>query len=790
MCATRGAEAAKKASEVPSTLSLLARRGDLQKTRAVTELMDPYATNEVAFSSSHNFYDDCCSSRLNNLLIEITSTTRPAPRFLTNFADTEFPGQVNIFDESEHARLQRLYEIRHIHREQQGGEPDDFADALSDADLYLPAEFEPSPDFLPRRRDELRHHVEDHIGFNARLHDGAHVMDFGCAARIRRIAGIRVERVGDHGRGSDTRACQRVFRDADAIEQLPDSSRPCAAHAELDGMRESDDALERAFDDLVKRFAAAPALEAPLGTTVQCLLLPSAHAVSSSMPATVAFSVPASGESRRHAHESVSFPLPFLSAITVPTDLAAFAVWYARNAHSAAGRTDSGVSRCITDFHFVMKKAWGLMQRSQVDRFERHIRPPAMEAPTDQFQLFSDAGLHLSHQHVTRNPAEERCVLPGPAVTSANEDHPVLVATAVSLSPVITTAMLATVAPDIYATDGAGGPCQPIVSMNAASAFAAPGVLPSLAIASSAQHVGGFRCGHPLRAYDPGGGLPQQPYGHGKGAPFRQLLHGSSPASLVALPMPRVHDMHSTRCEYDRQDSRSLVRCGRSPSRHNAGDLCYDCHGHRPRRHGCGDPKSIRWHDRRRRHARTGDAAPSRSAHGRDSSTDREERCADFADYDERRRNFPDGVGLDSVVVCAMHSICTAATALPAPVTVSSFDETVVSSTATTVMAAHEHGPIRVPASSVCCSTDGHAMSVNDRSACRADPPAPAPAVAILQCPRQEHTDDGRCKVVQSSKRVGPHVQHFAPILAIEMDSTSNMETIVPFLQPVRAELI
>ena len=38
---TRGTEAANEASEVPSTLSLLARRGDLQKTRAITELTDP-----------------------------------------------------------------------------------------------------------------------------------------------------------------------------------------------------------------------------------------------------------------------------------------------------------------------------------------------------------------------------------------------------------------------------------------------------------------------------------------------------------------------------------------------------------------------------------------------------------------------------------------------------------------------------------------------------------------------------------------------------------------------------
>ena len=37
---TRGTEAANEASEVPSTLSLLARRGDLQKTRAIPERMD------------------------------------------------------------------------------------------------------------------------------------------------------------------------------------------------------------------------------------------------------------------------------------------------------------------------------------------------------------------------------------------------------------------------------------------------------------------------------------------------------------------------------------------------------------------------------------------------------------------------------------------------------------------------------------------------------------------------------------------------------------------------------
>ncbi len=45
---TRGTEAANEASEVPSTLSLLARRGDLQKTRAITtEPRTLDATNEV-----------------------------------------------------------------------------------------------------------------------------------------------------------------------------------------------------------------------------------------------------------------------------------------------------------------------------------------------------------------------------------------------------------------------------------------------------------------------------------------------------------------------------------------------------------------------------------------------------------------------------------------------------------------------------------------------------------------------------------------------------------------------
>ncbi len=52
----------------------------------------------------------------------------------------------------------------------------------------------------------------------------------------------------------------------------------------------------------------------------------------------------------------------------------------------------------------------------------------------------------------------------------------------------------------------------------------------------------------------------------------------------------RVNDVHSITCAYDRQDSRSPVRCGRSPSRHYTDDL-NEYRSHRPGRHGCGDRK-------------------------------------------------------------------------------------------------------------------------------------------------------------------------------------------------------
>ena len=632
--------------------------------------MDPYTTNEVVFSSSHDFFDDCCSSRLIDLLIELSSPTRPAPRFLKNLAAAEFSDLGYIFDESELARLQRLYEFRQmLSQQQQGGEPDDFADAFSDAELHLPAEFQPSPDFLPQRRDEQRHRVEDHSGFNARLQDGTHLMDFDCAAKI---AGIHVDRVGDHGRCSDTRAFQRAFRDADAIEKLPDSSRPDAAHVEQDGMRENDDALERAFDELVKRFAAeaAPALEAPLSTTVQCLLLPYGDAVQSPTPAAVASSVSDTCKCKGREREPVRIALPLLPALPVPSDLAAFAVWYATNARSAALRNSSGISRCTTDFHPVMKKAWGLVQRSQFTRFDRQIRPSAEEAPTDPLQLVSDAGLHLSGQHDIRCPAGERFVLPGLA-TSASEDHPMLLAPAISLSPVIPTALLETVAPAIYATDGADGPCQPIISMVDASASAAlcvsaqlnlsdcspadgedmearahallvtVSVLPSLAIASSAQNVGGLNCGHPLRAYDPGGGLPLQPYGHGKEALSHQLLYGSPPDSSAASPISRAAD-------------------------------CSGLHVSCP-------------------------------LLGRKAKGTWKARVVERGDLAE--------------------------IALHATAPVSYFNEIAVSSPAATVMAAHERESLPMPTSYVCCSTVGHALWVNNQTASSTD--APAPALAI-----------------------------------------------------------
>ncbi len=61
------------------------------------------------------------------------------------------------------------------------------------------------------------------------------------------------------------------------------------------------------------------------------------------------------------------------------------------------------------------------------------------------------------------------------------------------------------------------------------------------------------------------------------------------------------------------------------------------------------------WHDRRRRHARTGGpgAAISRSTHGRVHSTAFEDRRPDCEDYHERRREFPGCVEQNSGMVCA-----------------------------------------------------------------------------------------------------------------------------------------
>ena len=62
-------------------------------------------------------------------------------------------------------------------------------------------------------------------------------------------------------------------------------------------------------------------------------------------------------------------------------------------------------------------------------------------------------------------------------------------------------------------------------------------------------------------------------------------------------------------------------------------------------------------------------------------------------------------------------------------------------------------------------------MCNHDRPVCQADPPAPAPAVGILQRPGQENADDDRCTVVQPSKRFRPDVQRFAPTLRDHADA-------------------
>ena len=101
-------------------------------------------------------------------------------------------------------------------------------------------------------------------------------------------------------------------------------------------------------------------------------------------------------------------------------------------------------------------------------------------------------------------------------------------------------------------------------------------------------------------------------------------------------------------------------------------------------------------------------------------------------------------------------------------------DENTKPSTATTVMAAHEHGSMRMPTSGVSCPTDGHAMWVAGRNACSADLPNPAPAVDMRQNPRQDQTDDSRCKVVQLGKRFRPDVLHNGPSSGVDVDVGGN----------------
>lgn len=120
------------------------------------------------------------------------------------------------------------------------------------------------------------------------------------------------------------------------------------------------------------------------------------------------------------------------------------------------------------------------------------------------------------------------------------------------------------------------------------------------------------------------------------------------------------------------------------------------------------------------------------------------------------------------------HGPETIATALHALSTVSPLDENTKPSTATTVMAAHGHGSMRMPTSGVFGPADGHEMWVADRNANSADPPNPAPAVDMRQNPRQDQTDDSRCKVVQSGKRCRPDVLHIGPSSSIDIGVGGN----------------
>ena len=128
---------------------------------------------------------------------------------------------------------------------------------------------------------------------------------------------------------------------------------------------------------------------------------------------------------------------------------------------------------------------------------------------------------------------------------------------------------------------------------------------------------------------------------------------------------------------------------------------------------------------------------------------------------------------MDQVLAMIESGPAAAATVLQALAPVSPLDETTISPPAATVTAVHEFKSNPVPTSYVNCSTTiGHAMCNDDRPVCHADPPAPAPAVDMLQRPGQdENADDDRSIVVKPSKRFRPNVQRFAPTLPDRADA-------------------
>ncbi len=90
------------------------------------------------------------------------------------------------------------------------------------------------------------------------------------------------------------------------------------------------------------------------------------------------------------------------------------------------------------------------------------------------------------------------------------------------------------------------------------------------------------------------------------------------------------------------------------------------------------------------------------------------------------------------------------------------YDPTVSESPAATTVLAANQPEFAMPTSCVFCPTDGHAW-VNKRTGWSTDLPSPASSVAVLLCPSQGHTDDDRCEVVQSGKRLRPDIRQDDP---------------------------